>query len=261
MQHDLIPQTLQRPCQQFLLELEQLAEQVPNQCPYCASQHLSQTRAEPLTFRCKGCLKYFNRLTATPFNRLNPVSWLATIFIGRVNRESYQGIAYQLGCDLKMVIRRDRAIMTQMQIRNPSLYHWYRAHNDINKQYQLNELPELLVPQHLALKQKVSELLTCTQANCLHCQSTDTVRVGQRTAFRCRRCLRSFNLLSGTPLNRLRDADKWLPFIDLLVTKQSNLAIAMELGLNNNTIGRWRRKWNFTMQQWGFAGLAAWCQR
>lgn len=67
MQNDLIPLALHSDFNRFLNELAQLGYQVPTHGPYCQNQAFSQTRAEPLTFRCKACLKYFNPLTLTPF--------------------------------------------------------------------------------------------------------------------------------------------------------------------------------------------------
>lgn len=261
IQYDLVPQPLHPPLNQFLHELEQLSEQLPTHCPHCTNNIFSQTRADPLTYRCRSCLKYFNPLTGTPFNRLTPASWLTTILTARVNRETYQAIAEYLDCSIKQVTRRDKAIMRMMQSRFPALHLWYQAHNDVAKQYQPNTLPDQLTAQHLALKQKITVLLEGAQAGCLHYHSFNTVRIGHRTAFRCKDCRRSFNLLSHTPLNRLRHADKWLMFIDLLVAKKSNRAIAEQLGLNSGTMGDWRRKWYFTLQQWDFNGLATWCRR
>lgn len=58
MQNDLIPQTLHSDFNQFLHELTQLGHQVPTHYLNCQNQIFSQTRAMPLTFRCKSCLKY-----------------------------------------------------------------------------------------------------------------------------------------------------------------------------------------------------------
>lgn len=261
MLNDLIPQALHSDFDQFLHELTQLGQHEPTNCPNCQNQTFSQTRAEPLTFRCKACLKYFNPLTHTPFNRLQPVAWLTSILCERVNRKTYQAIADTLDCDIKKIMRRDKAIKKQMQLHFPNVYQWYCAHNDVAGQFAANPINDTLSAQHQAFKQKLNEILATTHSPCLYCHSPHTVKVGQRATFRCDRCRRGFSLLHDTPIMRLPHADLWLTYIDLLVAKQSNYAIASQLGMNSGTIGTWRRRWCYTMQLWGFEGLAIWCQR
>lgn len=261
MQYDLIPQALHADFDQFLQALTELSQPTPSHCPYCAHKSVRQTRAAPLTFRCKACLKYFNPLTNTPFNRLSPADWLPLILCDRVNRQTYQEIADTLDCDIKKIMRRDKAIKNKMQIDFPNLHQWYCAHNDVAHQFTANTTNDTLAAQHLAFKQKLSELLTTTHAHCLYCHSPKTVKVGQRATFRCDHCRRGFSLLNGTPISNLTHADQWLNYIDLLVAKQSNHAIAEQLGINKNTIASWRRKWCRTMQLWGVESLAIWCKR
>ncbi|WP_392553274.1 hypothetical protein RHO14_05290 [Orbus wheelerorum] len=261
MQNDLVPQALRASFNQFLRYLEQLDTEQPAKCPYCKHKVFSQTRAMPLTFRCRKCAKYFNPLTKTPFNRLQPVRWLAVIFIGRVNLFTYQRLADELDCSVKMVTHRDRAVMHQMQTRFPQLYQWYFTHNDMVKNAPVSDLPKAVNTQHLAFKQKITKLLMTSKAKCLYCNSKNTTKISERTAFYCRDCRRSFNLLAGTPISRLRSADKWLEFIDLLVTKHDQNTIANKLGFDTGTVGNWRRVWCAMMRQWDFDHLATWCQR
>jgi len=261
MHNDFVPQALQKPFKLFLHYLGRLDTKLPTKCPYCASKTFSQTRAVPLTYRCKSCAKYFNPLTKTRFNRMQPASWLATILLARANLATYQAIADDLECSVKMVTLRDRAIMRQMKIRNPLLHQWYVSHNDAVKPCDISDLPVELSAQHVALKQKITYFLTTTQATCLHCDSSNTTKVGLRTAFRCRECRLSFNLLDQTPISHLRDVDKWFSFIDLLVAKNDQNTIANKLGIDTGTVGNWRRMWCATMRLWGFDSLATWCQR
>lgn len=261
MSHDFIPPSLLASYEQFLCELEQLDKQLPTNCPHCSSKIFSQTRAEPLTFRCKACAKYFNPLTGTVFNRLQPVDWLATILNDRVNRETYQDIADKLACDIKKIMRRDKAIKIQMQLHFPELYQWYCAHNDVAKQFESNHVNETISAQHLAFKQKITQILITTKTDCLYCHSNKTVKIGDRVAFRCNSYRRGFNLLQGTPIWRLYHAEKWLTYLDLLVAKNSDQAIIRQLNFNAGTAKKWRRTWCETMQMWDFKSLAIWCKR
>ena len=71
-------------------------------------------RSEPLTFRCKPRLKYFNSLNNTPFNRLQPFTWLPIILSDRVNRETHQKIAEKLDIDIKKIMLHDKAFKKRM---------------------------------------------------------------------------------------------------------------------------------------------------
>lgn len=261
MQNDFIPQELQSDFNQLLQEVEQLGQQIPTHCPYCVSKIISQTRAEQLTFRCKTCFKYFNPLTRTPFNRLLPVHWLTVILHDRVNRETYQDIADKLECDIKKIMRRDKAIKNMIELRFPALYTWYCAHNNIANQFEANSINETISAQYIAFKQKLTDILATTHANCLYCHSNKTVKVSKRASFRCNHCRRGFSLLHDTSILRLPNTNKWLAYIDLLVAKNSNQAIISQLGFNSGTATKWRRSWCATMQQWGFESLAIWCKR
>ncbi|MDF7666767.1 hypothetical protein PT273_02715 [Orbaceae bacterium ESL0727] len=261
MQNDFIPQVLQVDFERFLAELEQLDQQVPIHCPYCENDSFIKARKAPLSLRCKGCLKYFNSLTGTPFNRLQPVAWLPIILCERVNRKTYYEIADTLGCDIKKIMRRDKAIKQQMQIDFPDLYQWYCAHNDVANQFEANQVSDAIDAQHSAFKQKLSEILATTHSPCWYCDSSNTVKIGERATFRCNHCRRNFSLLQDTPIFQLPRIHHWLAYLDLLVAKNSNRDIAQKLGMNSNTASIWRQKWCATMQLWGFENLAIWCNR
>lgn len=261
MQNDLVPQKLRISLNQFLQYIENLDKQPMTNCPCCSSNQIKLIRNTPLTYRCKSCTKYFNHLTGTPFNRLTPISWFSEIVKARINRQSYTAIADTLGCSVKMITARDKAIIKTMQKSSPALYQWYLNHNDSAKQYALHDLPKIVRLEHSALKKKLSSILSATKAPCIYCNTRDTIKISTRTAFRCNKCRTSFNLLVGTRISRLRDAEKWLDFIDMLVEKQTLPIIAEKLDFDIGTITNWRRIWCTTMLQWGFDSLAKWCQR
>lgn len=261
MQSDFIPAAIQPSFAEFLNYLQRLGYQRPLYCPRCTSEKFNQTRAMPLTFRCKNCYQYFNPLTNTPFNRLIPTNWFAIILLARVNFATYQALANDLDCSIKMITNRDKAIISAMQGFNAALYEWYIIHTKGMKPSENNHLPPVLSDQHFALKHRITTTLSTTTASCPYCDSTSTVKQGQRTAFRCRVCRRSFNLLANTPISHLRNADKWLSFIDLLVAKNKQAMIANQLDFDLGTVDNWRRKWCATMHQWQLTSLAIWCQR
>ncbi|MDF7670672.1 hypothetical protein PT276_05595 [Orbaceae bacterium ESL0721] len=261
MQSDLIPQRLQADYYQFLHHLKQLGGQAAGSCPHCKSRLFSQIRTEPLTFRCKSCLKYFNPLTGTQFNRLQPVAWLPVILSKRVDRKSYQTIADRLDCDIKKIMRRDKAIKAQMQLISPDLYNWYCNHNNADKQFDLSTINNTILVEQNVFNHKLNEILNTINPPCRYCKSVKTVKVGQCASFRCNQCRRGFSLLHGTPILRLPRVDLWFNFVDQLVAQKSNGAIANDLGMNRNTIRSWRRRWCDTMQLWGFSGLSLWCKQ
>lgn len=60
--------------------------------------------------------------------------------------------------------------------------------------------------------------------------------------FRCRRCGRTFNDLTGTPLARLRRKDKWIDYLTALLDSRTVRGAAKRLDVHRNTAFRWRHR-------------------
>ena len=106
----------------------------------------------------------------------------------------------------------------------------------------------MTVPQPHGRLDRLAALIAdsrSTQRCCPHCACRQLNRHGQannRQRFRCRRCLRTFNDLTGTPLARLRLRDKWLDYIVMLREARSVRAAAAQVGVHSNTALRWRHR-------------------
>ena len=254
MIYELIPNELHKELNDFLNDLERIASQHVEFCPFCDKKEFYLIRSKPTTtYRCKACYKYFTAATNTPFNRLTPFNWLETIFVSRIKNYSYQAIANIFDCSTEKIMRRDHAIINYLKLHYLSLYKWY-----INKQQ--TTLNPILIEQHNYIKSKINTLLNTQTPPCLHCNSTETVKIGKRTCYRCKRCRHSFNLLSNTKLNRLPKSELWLSFIDLLIDGQDNTQIEKKLKLTNNTVRRWRAVWREMMINWNCEVLSIWCK-
>ncbi|MCX8648863.1 IS1 family transposase [Gilliamella sp. B2776] len=253
MIYELIPIELHEELNDFRQDLERIVLQYVEVCPYCDKKEFYLIRSKPTTtYRCKACYKYFTAATNTHFNRLTPFNWLETIFISRIKNYSYQAIADKFDCSTEKIMRRDHAIMNHLKLHYLSLYKWY-----INKQQ--TTLNPILIEQYNYIKSKINTLLNTTTPVCLHCNSTETVKIGKRTCYRCKRCRHSFNLLSNTKLNRLPKPELWLNFIDLLLAGEDNIQIEKNLKLTSNTIRRWRSVWCEMMIAWKCDALSIWC--
>lgn len=80
---------------------------------------------------------------------------------------------------------------------------------------------------------------------CPHCAHTRLYRHGQANGlqrYRCRACRRTFNVLTGTPLARLRHKSKWLGYLQSLLASQTIRQAAQGLGVNPKTSFRWRHR-------------------
>jgi transposase-like protein len=80
---------------------------------------------------------------------------------------------------------------------------------------------------------------------CPHCQASKPYRHGHAHGlqrYRCRSCRRTFNLLSGTPLARLRYKGHWLDYLDCMLDSRSVRRTAREIGVANATSFRWRHR-------------------
>lgn len=257
MFYDLIPAELQSDFDTLLNDLSYLPEKIEENCPFCHHDSLQKVRQKPLNFRCKGCHKYFNPLTMTPFNRLGPLIWLGMILTRRIEKTTYSTLAFELDCTIEMVKRRDHALIAYMADHYPRFHQWYTKTN-----LQSNDvLPELIQKQYDSLVSLIKQLLTIKQVSCLYCDSPNTVRIGNRTGFRCKDCRKTFSLLNRTPINKMPYPEQWITFINLLVANETNLTIAKILNLNSSTVTKWRRVWSEMMQTWGYIELAVWCAK
>ena len=110
---------------------------------------------------------------------------------------------------------------------------------------QRERLLTLLLPA--ARMDRVIELIEKAQAAraCPRCGSHASYRHGQANGlqrYRCRRCGRTFNALSGTPLARLRLKSHWLDYLDRMLESRSVRRSATELGVASTTTFRWRHR-------------------
>ena len=254
MIYELIPIELHKELNDFRNDLERIASQHVEVCPFCDKHNFHLIRSKPITtYHCKTCYKYFTAATNTSFNRLTPFNWLETIFVSRIKNYSYKAIANVFDCSIEKIMRRDHAIINYLKLHYSSLYKWY-----INKQQ--TTLNPILIEQYNYIKSKINTLLNMQTPICLHCNSTETVKISKRTCYRCKRCRHSFNLLSNTKLNRLPKPELWLSFINLLIAGENNTQIEKKLKLTSNTVKRWRAVWCEMMINWDCEALSIWCK-
>ncbi len=80
---------------------------------------------------------------------------------------------------------------------------------------------------------------------CPKCKATKLYRWGKVSdlqRYRCRQCNRTFNMLTGTPLARLRHKDKWFEYEQTLIEGLSIRKSADSCGIANNTSFKWRHR-------------------
>ena len=84
-----------------------------------------------------------------------------------------------------------------------------------------------------------------TRGRCPHCGNEGTVRNGSANGlqrYKCRRCHRTFNALTGTPLARLRQKPKWLAQAEVLRDGTTITQAAKRLNVARSTAFRWRHR-------------------
>lgn len=80
---------------------------------------------------------------------------------------------------------------------------------------------------------------------CPHCASHRTVRWGAAGGVprhRCRSCGHPFNVLTKTPLARLRHKKRWLTYVGTMVEHKSIRESAAACGVSATTSFRWHRR-------------------
>ena len=80
----------------------------------------------------------------------------------------------------------------------------------------------------------------CPDCACERCHRHGQANDLQR--FRCCACGRTFNVLTGTPLARLRHKSKWLDYLETVLDSRTVRAAAKRVGVHRNTTFRWRHR-------------------
>lgn len=97
---------------------------------------------------------------------------------------------------------------------------------------------------------------------CPHCRSIRVVRNGHADGlqrYKCRACKRSFNALTGTPLARLRQKNKWLAQAEAVREGLTIKQAAVRLKVAPSTAFRWRHRFLAlpkTVQAQSLVGIA-----
>jgi transposase-like protein len=120
-------------------------------------------------------------------------------------------------------------------------------------QYIITALTDLTTPQYWIFKElsskfdekKIVTLILEAEAKvvCGHCRSDKYSKHGRRNDFqryKCKRCGKTFNILTGTPLARLRKKGRWLDFSNCLAEGLSVRKSAKFAGVSKNTSFKWR---------------------
>src|SRR5699024_1422926 len=136
----------------------------------------------------------------------------------------------------------------------------------------LGDLPVLTATQKQRLEAALAnadpelgvarELDAMGVTQCPHCATGAPVRYGHASGlqrYKCHACRRTFNVLTGTPLARLRHKEAWRLFAQALIDGQTVRASAETAGVHRNTAFRWRHRFlsaPAAMQAQHLAGIA-----
>jgi transposase-like protein len=83
------------------------------------------------------------------------------------------------------------------------------------------------------------------QLPCPHCRSVDVTHWGAAHGFpryRCGSCRRTFNILTKTPLARLRNKERWPTFVGTMIERRSIRRSAAACEVSVTTSSRWRKR-------------------
>src|SRR5712691_276358 len=83
------------------------------------------------------------------------------------------------------------------------------------------------------------------QLRCPHCRSDNITHWGAAHGFpryRCGSCGRTFNILTKTPLARLRNKERWPTFVGTMIERRSIRRSAAACEVSVTTSSRWRKR-------------------
>ena len=96
-----------------------------------------------------------------------------------------------------------------------------------------------------ALSSAATSMAESRQPPCPHCRSDDVTHWGAAHGFpryRCRSCRRTFNILTKTPLARLRNKERWPTFVGTMIELRSIRRSAAACEVSVTTSSRWHKR-------------------
>src|SRR4029077_6503407 len=96
-----------------------------------------------------------------------------------------------------------------------------------------------------ALASVATSMAESRQPPCPHCRSDDVAHWGAAPGFpryRCGSCRRTFNILTKTPLARLRNKERWPTFVGTMIERKSIRGSAAACGVSATTSSRWHKR-------------------
>ena len=120
----------------------------------------------------------------------------------------------------------------------------------------LTNLEKLNRSQERLLKEEISKLdqkkivaksleTPFKNLECFHCKSKDFIRWGYQSdlqRYKCKKCRKTFNSLSGSPLARLKRKGHWLDYSKCLVLGKTIRKSASICEISKSTSFRWRHR-------------------
>ncbi|NOQ13898.1 MAG: IS1595 family transposase [Methyloprofundus sp.] len=126
-------------------------------------------------------------------------------------------------------------------MQNENFQQWLSQATELTIYQKKQAFNELSDETHQALtEEQLGEVSYCP-----HCASSKFTHWGQShnlPRYRCKACLKTFNVLTGTPLARLRHKSLWLPYSEMMLESSTIRKAASELGIDKNTVFRWRHR-------------------
>jgi transposase-like protein len=96
-----------------------------------------------------------------------------------------------------------------------------------------------------ALASVATSMAESRQPPCPHCRSDDVAHWGAAHGFpryRCGSCRRTFNILTKTPLARLRNKERWPTFVGTMIERRSIRRSAAACEVSVTTSSRWHKR-------------------
>ena len=126
-------------------------------------------------------------------------------------------------------------------MKNEDFQQWFSQAVDLTIYQKKQVYKELSDIAH----QELTEAQLGEVKYCPHCASSEFTHWGQSDdlpRYRCKACLKTFNVLTGTPLARLRHKSLWLHYSEMMLESYTIRKAARELGIDKNTSFLWRHR-------------------
>lgn len=256
--HRFLPEELHQDADALIDWLASTPYRKPARCPWCTSRvfHTNGRKLKDhiINYRCSHCGKGFSPLTGTQLARSRYIPLWPVYAAARLSGLGTVELVTAMKITEATCLHKDRVIASVMQAYWPALYAWWVPH------YERRDpsFTPIVTIEAERLKSWYQTLKTVQSPLCPYCNGKDTRRTRIAPRFDCRVCHRAFSLLSGLPVEHLRNFELWGDGLEALMAGDSITDIKRQMRISLSAVMLWEKRVMELLEQMSLIALKDW---